>query len=232
MNNVERVREIMRLADEMRVDELVELLRRRRGDGAAVRAREDAPRATRARPRSATSSDSPATRSAAFSMTVDAIHETADPHVVIAEHRSDAVVAENGRPYRNHYVTFFTFDDDGLIVELARVLRRRRRGTGVPARTGRLVDACSFAHDDRGRRAMELSDIDLLDRDAFTQGRAPRVVHLPAGEPPGLQAPRARRSRASGSSRSTTTSSRSVATARPSRPTTSAAASSCSKRRR
>ena len=50
-----------------------------------------------------------------FSMTVDAIHETADPHVVVAEHRSDAVVAENGRPYRNRYVTFFTFDDDGRI---------------------------------------------------------------------------------------------------------------------
>ena len=48
-------------------------------------------------------------------MTVDAIHETGDPHVVIAEHRSDGVVTANGRPYRNHYVTFFTFDDDGLI---------------------------------------------------------------------------------------------------------------------
>jgi ketosteroid isomerase-like protein len=50
-----------------------------------------------------------------FTMTVDAIHETIDPRVVIAEHRSEATVAENGRPYRNHYVTFFTFDDDGLV---------------------------------------------------------------------------------------------------------------------
>ena len=27
------------------------------------------------------------------------------------------MVAENGRPYRNQYVTFFTFDDDGLITK-------------------------------------------------------------------------------------------------------------------
>jgi hypothetical protein len=51
-----------------------------------------------------------------FSMTVDAIHETADPHVVIAEHRSDGIVAANGRRYQNRYCTLFTFDDDGKIV--------------------------------------------------------------------------------------------------------------------
>ena len=51
-----------------------------------------------------------------FSMTVDAIHETRDPNVVVAEHRSDGVVAENGRPYRNRYVTIITFDDDGKVV--------------------------------------------------------------------------------------------------------------------
>jgi ketosteroid isomerase-like protein len=34
---------------------------------------------------------------------------------VIAEHRSDGIVAENGRPYRNRYVTVFTFADDGLV---------------------------------------------------------------------------------------------------------------------
>ncbi len=51
-----------------------------------------------------------------FAMTVDAVHETADPNVVIAEHRSDAVVAANGRPYRNRYVTVFRFDDAGRIV--------------------------------------------------------------------------------------------------------------------
>lgn len=46
-----------------------------------------------------------------FSMAVDAIHETRDPHVVIAEHHSDGIVRESGRAYRNRYVTFFTFDD-------------------------------------------------------------------------------------------------------------------------
>ena len=34
---------------------------------------------------------------------------------MIAEHRSDGAVAENGRPYRNTYVTFFTFDDTGKV---------------------------------------------------------------------------------------------------------------------
>jgi ketosteroid isomerase-like protein len=51
-----------------------------------------------------------------FSMAVDAIHETVDPHVVIAEHRSDGTVAANGRRYENRYCTVFTFDDDGKIV--------------------------------------------------------------------------------------------------------------------
>jgi hypothetical protein len=32
-------------------------------------------------------------------MTVDAIYETTDPNVVIAEHHSEGVVAGNGRPY-------------------------------------------------------------------------------------------------------------------------------------
>jgi len=50
-----------------------------------------------------------------FSMVVDAIHETGDPHVVIAEHHSDGIVRENGRAYRNRYVTFFTFDDAGRV---------------------------------------------------------------------------------------------------------------------
>ena len=51
-----------------------------------------------------------------FSMTVDAIHETADPHVVIAEHHSDGLVAANGRPYQNRYCTIITFDDAGDVV--------------------------------------------------------------------------------------------------------------------
>jgi ketosteroid isomerase-like protein len=50
-----------------------------------------------------------------FSMEIETIHETADPHVVIAEHSSAGVVVENGREYRNRYVTVFTFDDDGRV---------------------------------------------------------------------------------------------------------------------
>ena len=50
-----------------------------------------------------------------FAMAVDAVWETGDPHVVIAEHHSDGVVAANGRAYQNRYVTFFTFDDAGKV---------------------------------------------------------------------------------------------------------------------
>ena len=50
-----------------------------------------------------------------FSMVVDAIHETVDPHVVVAEHHSDGIVGANGRAYRNRYVTFFTFDESGRV---------------------------------------------------------------------------------------------------------------------
>ena len=114
MSNVERVREIMTLAGEMRVDELVALF----ADDAVMELPFAPGRMARRHvgktaigefQRFARDSFS------RFSMTVDAIHETADPSVVIAEHRSDGVVAANGRPYRNHYVTFFTFDDDGRI---------------------------------------------------------------------------------------------------------------------
>jgi ketosteroid isomerase-like protein len=112
--NLDRVREIMVLADEMRVDELVELF----ADDAVM----ELPFAPGKMPRrhvgkAAIGEFQRFARDSfsRFSMTVDAIHETADPRVVIAEHRSDAEVAENGRPYRNHYVTFFTFDDNGLV---------------------------------------------------------------------------------------------------------------------
>jgi ketosteroid isomerase-like protein len=50
-----------------------------------------------------------------FSMMVDAVHETTDPHVVIVEHHADGVVAENGRTYDNRYVTFITFDAAGEV---------------------------------------------------------------------------------------------------------------------
>jgi ketosteroid isomerase-like protein len=52
-----------------------------------------------------------------FSMVVDAVHETRDPRLVIVEHHSDAVVADNGRPYRNCYATFVRFDDAGQIAQ-------------------------------------------------------------------------------------------------------------------
>lgn len=40
-----------------------------------------------------------------------AIYTTSDPDVVIAEYESDAVVARNGKPYRNRYVGIFRFRD-------------------------------------------------------------------------------------------------------------------------
>ena len=52
-----------------------------------------------------------------FAMVVDAVHATTDADLVIVEHHSDAVVAENGRPYRNRYVTFVRFDAAGKIVQ-------------------------------------------------------------------------------------------------------------------
>jgi ketosteroid isomerase-like protein len=115
MTNAERVRQILTLADQMRVDDLIA----RFADDAVMELPfapgrmekryegKDAILAFQLFARDSFSS---------FSMSIEAIHETADPHVVIAEHRSDGVVAENGRPYRNHYVTVFTFDDDGLVV--------------------------------------------------------------------------------------------------------------------
>ena len=112
--NSERVRQIMALADAMRVDELVELF----SDDAVMELPFAPGKMARAyEGKAAIGEFQRFARDAfsEFSMTVDAVHETADPNVVIAEHRSDAVVAANGRPYRNHYVTFFTFDADGLV---------------------------------------------------------------------------------------------------------------------
>ena len=112
--NVERVREIMQLADEMRVDELVQLF----ADDAVMElpfAPGKMARRHVGKPAIAEFQRFARDSFSRFSMSVDAIHETADANVVVAEHRSDAVVAENGREYRNRYVTFFTFDADGRI---------------------------------------------------------------------------------------------------------------------
>ena len=101
---------MLSLADEMRVDELIEYF----SDDAVMELpfapgrmekRYDGKEAILGFQRFARDSFS------TFSMAVDVIHETGDPHVVIAEHHSDGVVRENGRAYRNRYVTFFTFDD-------------------------------------------------------------------------------------------------------------------------
>jgi hypothetical protein len=114
VSNTDRAREILSLADEMRVDELIEHF----SDDAVMelpfapgrmQKRYDGKDAILAFQRFARDSFS------TFSMVVDAIHETRDPHVVIAEHHSDGIVRENGRPYRNRYVTFFTFDDGGRV---------------------------------------------------------------------------------------------------------------------
>jgi ketosteroid isomerase-like protein len=114
VTNSDRVRDILALAGEMRVDDLIahfaedavmELpfapgrMEKRYDGRAAIHAFQSMAR------------DS----FSSFAMTVDAIHATDDPNVVIAEHRSDGVVAANGRPYRNRYVSIFTFGDDGLV---------------------------------------------------------------------------------------------------------------------
>src|SRR5262245_28161355 len=113
-SNVERVEDMLRLAGEKRFDALIDYFA-----VAAVMELPFAPGRMQKRfegrdaifefQRSVSESFSD------FSMTIDAIHETTDPHVVIAEHRSDGIVAENGRPYQNRYVTVFEFDDDGLV---------------------------------------------------------------------------------------------------------------------
>ncbi len=63
--NVERVREVMALADAMRVDELVDAFRRRRGDGAALRTPGEMPRRYEGKAAIADFQPSPATRSPA-----------------------------------------------------------------------------------------------------------------------------------------------------------------------
>jgi ketosteroid isomerase-like protein len=114
VTNSDRVREILALAGEMRVDDLIAhfaedaVMELPFAPGRMERRFEgrDAILAFQVMARDSFSS---------FAMTIDAIHVTDDPNVVIAEHRSDGVVAANGRPYRNTYVTIFTFDRGGLV---------------------------------------------------------------------------------------------------------------------
>ena len=46
-----------------------------------------------------------------FRIGLDRAHEGNDPDELIAEYRSDAVVARNGNAYRNRYVGFLRFRD-------------------------------------------------------------------------------------------------------------------------
>jgi ketosteroid isomerase-like protein len=114
-DNHRRVEALLRLAGEMRVDELVE---RFAPDGVMELPFAPGLMEKRFVGRDAILGFQQFARDAfsEFAMTIDAIHETSDPHVVIAEHRSDGVVAENGRRYQNRYVTLVEFDDDGRVV--------------------------------------------------------------------------------------------------------------------
>jgi ketosteroid isomerase-like protein len=112
--NRERVAAILSLADAMRVDELIEYF--------ASDAVMELPFAPGRMQKGYEGKDAilgfqrfARDSFSQFAMYVDAIHETSDPHVVIAEHRSDGTVAANGRPYQNRYITVFTFDDEGRV---------------------------------------------------------------------------------------------------------------------
>ena len=114
-SNVERVRTLLALADGMQVDELIEHF----ADDAVM----ELPFAPGRMPRRYEGKEAilgfqrfARDSFSTFSMAVDAIHATADPDVVIAEHRSDGVVATNGRTYQNRYCTIFTFDAAGQVV--------------------------------------------------------------------------------------------------------------------
>jgi ketosteroid isomerase-like protein len=113
---VERVREIFVLVDAQRTDELCE----RFADDAVM----ELPFAPGKMARRYVGIDqvrgfitSVRDSFSSFAMVVDAVHATTDPDLVIVEHHSDAVVAEDGRPYRNRYVTFVRFDAAGKIVQ-------------------------------------------------------------------------------------------------------------------
>lgn len=114
MNNADRVREMMVLAGQMKVGELIEYF----ADDAVMElpfAPGNMEKAYRGKAAVLGFQEFARDSFSSFTMSVEAIHETADPNVVICEHRSDGVVAANNRPYRNRYVTIFTFDDDGLV---------------------------------------------------------------------------------------------------------------------
>ena len=113
--HVERVREIFALIDAMDIDALIEHF----ADDAVMElpfAPGQMPKEYRGKAASYEFQSSVRHAFRDFSMTLDTVHETMDPNVVIAEHHALGVVAANGRPYDNRYVTIFTFDDEGKII--------------------------------------------------------------------------------------------------------------------
>jgi ketosteroid isomerase-like protein len=115
MKNTERARELLQLAGAMRIEELLDRL----ADAAVL----ELPFAPGGMPRTVVGKAAireflldTRTRFCAFSMSIDSVHETSDPNVVIAEHRSEGVVAANARTYRNRYVTVYRFDAAGCVM--------------------------------------------------------------------------------------------------------------------
>ena len=111
---VEVVRTVLKRAGMMDVDGLAELLADEvvvalpyapDGYARAHAGKEAAVRFQRAAARDFTS----------FSMTVDRVLATTDPHVVVAEYRSDGVAARTRRRYQNRYVTIFELDADNRV---------------------------------------------------------------------------------------------------------------------
>jgi len=114
--NLAVAREILALAGEMRVDELVghfapdAVMELPYAPGGMAR-RHDGRDAIAEFQRFARDSFS------SYTNEVDALHATADdPDTVFVELRGHGVVAENGRPYEQTYVLVLRFDDDGRLL--------------------------------------------------------------------------------------------------------------------
>jgi ketosteroid isomerase-like protein len=112
--NIDRVRAIFALIDAMDIDALIEYF----ADDAVMElpfAPGQMPKEYRGKAAAYGFQSSVKHTFREFSMTLDAVYETTDPNVVIAEHHAHGVVAANGRPYDNRYITIFTFGDNGKI---------------------------------------------------------------------------------------------------------------------
>jgi ketosteroid isomerase-like protein len=115
VNNAARVRDMFALIDAMDIDALIECF----ADDAVMElpfAPGSMPKEYRGKAEAYGFQSFVKDAFRSFSMTLDSMYETTDPHIVIAEHHANGVVAANDRPYDNRYITIFTFDDDGKIV--------------------------------------------------------------------------------------------------------------------